>query len=146
MNVDIWTWTIPIGGLIAILFAAFLYMKVKNQNTGNEKMQELSKAIREGAMAFLNSEYKVLMIFVAIVAILLFIASFIEGSNIEIGLPIAFIIGAIFSALSGNIGMRMATMANGRTAAGTKKSLAQGLSIAFSSGAVMGMVLSLIHI
>jgi K(+)-stimulated pyrophosphate-energized sodium pump len=139
MNVDIWTWTIPIGGLIALLFAAFLYFRVSKQDTGNEKIQDLSKAIREGAMAFLNSEYKVLMIFVAIVAILLFIASFIEGSNIEIGLPIAFVIGAIFSALSGNIGMRMATMANGRTAAGTKKSLAKGLSIAFSSGAVMGM-------
>ncbi|MFO8077901.1 MAG: sodium/proton-translocating pyrophosphatase, partial [Thermoplasmatota archaeon] len=140
MNVDIWTWTIPIGGLIALLFATLLYIKVKNQETGNEKMRELTKAIRDGAMAFLNSEYKVLMVFVAIVAILLFIASFIEGSNIEIGLPIAFIIGAIFSALSGNIGMRMATMANGRTAEGTKHSLGKGLSIAFSSGAVMGMI------
>lgn len=139
MNVDIWTWTIPLGGLIALLFAAFLYLRVNKEDSGNEKIRELSKAIREGAMAFLNSEYKVLTIFVAIVALLLFIASFIEGSNIEIGLPIAFVIGAIFSALSGNIGMRMATMANGRTAAGTKKSLAKGLSIAFSSGAVMGM-------
>jgi len=139
MNVDIWTWTIPIGGLIALLFAAFLYFRVSKQNPGDKKIRELNKAIREGAMAFLNSEYKVLMVFVAVVAILLFIASFIEGSNIEIGLPIAFIIGAIFSALSGNIGMRMATMANGRTAEGTKNSLAKGLSIAFSSGAVMGM-------
>jgi K(+)-stimulated pyrophosphate-energized sodium pump len=139
MNVDIWTFTIPIGGIIALLFATLLYFKVSKQDTGNEKIRELSKAIREGAMAFLNSEYKVLMIFVAIVAILLFIASFIQGSNIEVGLSIAFIIGAIFSALSGNIGMRMATMANGRTAAGTKKSLADGLAIAFSSGAVMGM-------
>ncbi len=139
MNVDIWTWTIPLGGLIALLFATFLYMKVKKEDSGNEKIQELSKAIREGAMAFLNSEYKVLMIFVAIVTVLLLIASFIEGSNIQVGLPIAFVIGAILSALSGNIGMRMATMANGRTAEGTKKSLAKGLSIAFSSGAVMGM-------
>ena len=139
MNVDIWTWTIPLGGLIALLFAAFLYFRVSKQDPGNSKIRELTKAIREGAMAFLNSEYKVLMVFVAIVAILLFIASFIEGSNIEIGLPVAFIIGAIFSALSGNIGMRMATMANGRTAEGTKSSLAKGLSIAFSSGAVMGM-------
>ncbi|MBS3748996.1 MAG: sodium-translocating pyrophosphatase [Candidatus Thermoplasmatota archaeon] len=139
MNLDIWTWTIPIGGLIALLFAAFLYFRVSKQNPGDTKIRELSKAIREGAMAFLNSEYKVLSIFVSIVAILLFIASFIEGSNIEIGLPVAFIIGAIFSALAGNIGMRMATMANGRTAEGTKNSLAKGLSIAFSSGAVMGM-------
>ncbi len=139
MNVDIWTWTIPLGGLIALLFATFLYTKVKKEDSGNEKIQELSKAIREGSMAFLNSEYKVLMIFVAIVTVLLLIASFIEGSNIQVGLPIAFVIGAILSALSGNIGMRMATMANGRTAEGTKKSLAKGLSIAFSSGAVMGM-------
>lgn len=139
MNVDIWTWTIPLGGLIALVFATFLYMKVKREDSGNEKIQELSKAIREGAMAFLKSEYKVLIIFVAIVTSLLLIASFIEGSNIQPGLSIAFVIGAIFSALSGNIGMRMATMANGRTAEGTKKSLAKGLSIAFSSGAVMGM-------
>ncbi len=139
MNLDIWTWTIPLGGLIALLFAAFLYFRVSKQDPGNSKIRELTKAIREGAMAFLNSEYKVLTVFVSIVAILLFIASFIEGSNIEIGLPIAFIIGAILSALSGNIGMRMATMANGRTAEGTKSSLAKGLSIAFSSGAVMGM-------
>jgi K(+)-stimulated pyrophosphate-energized sodium pump len=78
-------------------------------------------------------------IFVAVVAIILFIASFVDGSNIQSGLSGAFVMGAIFSALSGNIGMRMATMANTRTAAGTKKSLAKGLSIAFSSGAVMGM-------
>jgi len=139
MNVDIWTWTIPIGGLIALLFAVYLYLTVTKQDPGNEKMREISKAIREGAMAFLNSEYKVLMIFVSVVAILLFIASFIEGSNIQSGLSGSFVIGAIFSALSGNIGMRMATMANGRTAAGTKTNLAKGLSIAFSSGAVMGM-------
>ena len=131
--------SIPIGGLVALFFAAILYFKVKKQNPGNEKMQELSKAIREGAMAFLQSEYKVLMIFVTIVAALLFIASFIEGSHIEVGLSVAFVIGAIFSALSGNIGMRMATMANARTAEGVKKSLSKGLSIAFSSGAVMGM-------
>jgi len=131
--------SIPIGGIVALLFAAALYIKVKKQSPGNEKMQELSKAIREGAMAFLKSEYRVLLIFVAIVALLLFIASFIEGSNIQIGLSIAFVIGALLSALSGNIGMRMATMANARTAEGTKNSLAKGLSIAFSSGAVMGM-------
>ncbi|OYT29724.1 pyrophosphate-energized proton pump [Thermoplasmatales archaeon ex4572_165] len=136
---DVYTLLIPIGGIVALLFATFIYFNVKKQSPGNEKMQELSNAIREGAMAFLKSEYKVLMIFIAIVSSLLFIASFIEGSNIEIGLSISFIIGAIFSALSGNIGMRMATMANARTAEGTKKSLSKGLSIAFSSGAVMGM-------
>jgi len=136
---DVVTYIIPAGGIIALIFATFLYFSVKKQNPGNEKMQELSNAIRKGAMAFLKSEYKVLIIFVIVVALLLFIASFIEGSNMDIGLSIAFVIGAIFSAIAGNIGMRMATMANARTAQGTKNSLSKGLSIAFSSGAVMGM-------
>jgi len=130
---------IPIGGIIALLFALFLFYNVRKQSSGNEKMKELSSAIRQGAMAFLNSEYKVLIVFVAIVSILLFVASFVKGSNIEPGLSAAFVIGAIFSALTGNIGMRMATMANAKTAEGTKHSLSKGLSIAFSSGAVMGM-------
>ncbi len=130
---------IPIGGLAALLFAIFLYMMVKKQSPGNEKMQELSNAIREGAMAFLKSEYKVLIVFVVVVAGLLFAASFIEGSNMHWGLSFSFVVGAIFSAVAGNIGMRVATMANARTAEGAKKSLSKGLSIAFSSGAVMGM-------
>lgn len=102
-------------------------------------MIELGNAIREGAMAFLKSEYKVLVVFVIVVAGLLFIASFFEQTSIHWGSSMAFIVGAIFSGLAGNIGMRMATMANTRTAEGTKKHLSTGLSIAFSSGAVMGM-------
>jgi len=129
----------PIGGIIALLFAGLLFYSVKKQSAGNEKMQELSSAIRKGAMAFLKSEYKVLIIFIIVITSLLFIASFIEDSNIHWGSSLAFIIGAFFSAITGNIGMRTATMANARTAEGTKKQLSQGLSIAFSSGAVMGM-------
>ncbi len=129
---------IPIGGILALFFATFLYFSVKRQSSGNEKMMELSNAIRKGAMAFLKSEYRVLIIFVLVVSILLFIASFFVR-NIEWGTSVAFIVGALFSALAGNIGMRVATMANARTAEGTKLSLSKGLSIAFSSGAVMGM-------
>ncbi len=136
---DISNVLIPTGGIVALLFATFLFFKVRRQSPGNEKMRELSSAIREGAMAFLKSEYKVLVIFVAVVTSLLFVISYIPGSNMHWGLSAAFIVGAIFSAVSGNIGMRMATMANARTAEGTKKSLSKGLSIAFSSGAVMGM-------
>ena len=130
---------VPILGLLALIFAVYLYFSVKKQSPGNEKMQELSNAIRQGAMAFLKSEYKVLVVFVVIITILLFIASFIPGSNMSWGLSVAFVIGAIFSAVTGNIGMRVATMANARTAEGTKKHMSKGLSIAFSSGAVMGM-------
>ena len=138
MNIDV-SIIAPIGGIIALLFAVSLYFSVKKQSPGNEKMQELSSAIRKGAMAFLKSEYKVLVVFVVVVAALLLIASQIQGSNMHWGLGVAFIVGAIFSAIAGNIGMRMATMANSRTAAGTKNSISKGLSIAFSSGAVMGM-------
>jgi len=85
------------------------------------------------------SEYKVLVIFVIVVAALLFAASYIPGSGMDWRLALSFVVGAIFSAISGNIGMRTATMANARTAEGAKTSLSKGLSIAFSSGAVMGM-------
>ncbi len=130
---------VPISGIFALLSAIFLFYSVKKQNPGNEKMQELSSAIRKGSMAFLKSEYKILVIFVIIVTLLLYAASFIEGSQMEWGLSVSFIVGALFSAITGNIGMRTATMSNSRTAEGTKKSLSKGLSIAFSSGAVMGM-------
>ncbi len=129
---------VPICGILALFFATFLYLSVKRQSSGNEKMIELSNAIRKGAMAFLKSEYKVLIIFVVVVSTLLFIASFFI-KNIEWGTSVAFIFGALFSAFAGNIGMRVATMANAKTAEGTKHSLSRGLSIAFSSGAVMGM-------
>ena len=128
-----------VGFLAALFFASILFVSVKKQSAGSEKMQEISSAIREGAMAFLKSEYKVLIVFVIVVSALLFGASYIPGSGMDWKLAIAFVFGAIFSAISGNIGMRTATMANARTAEGTKKSLSKGLSIAFSSGAVMGM-------
>ena len=140
MNIDI-SIIAPIGGFISLLFAAFLFFNVKKQSTGSEKMREISNAIREGAMAFLKSEYKVIIIFVIVVAALLFVASlFYSETRIHWGSGVAFLVGALFSAVSGNIGMRVATMANARTAEGTKKHLSKGLSIAFSSGAVMGKV------
>jgi len=130
---------VPIGGTAALLFATILYFTIKKKSPGNEKMQELSNAIREGAMAFLKSEYKVLVVFVIVIAGLLYAASFIEGSYMHWGLSFAFIIGAIFSALTGNIGMRIATLANVRTAEGAKNSVSKGLSTAFSSGTIMSM-------
>jgi len=138
MNLNI-SLIIAIAGFFALIFGFILYARVKKESPGNQKMQDLSSAIRKGSLAFLKSEYRVLIIFVIVVSALLFFASFFEDSNLHWGTSIAFIIGAIFSAVTGNIGMRMATMANARTAEGTKKELSKGLSIAFSSGAVMGM-------
>jgi len=76
---DIISMITPIGGIIALLFAMFLFFSVKKKSPGNEKMQELSSAIREGAMAFLKSEYKVLVVFVVVIAALLFGASLLKS-------------------------------------------------------------------
>ena len=102
---DIFNVLIPTGGIVALLFATFLFFKVRRQSPGNEKMQELSSAIREGAMAFLKSEYKVLIVFIIVVAALLYVASYVEDSNIHWGTSLAFVIGAILSAVTGNIGI-----------------------------------------
>jgi K(+)-stimulated pyrophosphate-energized sodium pump len=120
------------AAIVSLFFAFYNYMKVIKSSPGNEKMEELSDLIHKGAMTFLNKEYTILVIFVIIVTAALY---FFIGQNISI----AFVIGAIFSALAGNIGMRIATKANSRTAEGSKKSLDEGLKIAFSSGTVMGL-------
>lgn len=130
---------VPISGLIALLFAVYLVYKIRRQSSGNEKMQEISNAIREGAMAFLKSETKILVVFIVGVAAVLYASSFVKDSNMHWGTAVAFIVGAILSILSGNIGMRIATLANAKTAQGSKESLNKGLSVAFSSGAVMGI-------
>jgi len=125
-----------ISGLIAIiglLFTVFLAFKIKRENPGSKKMQEISAAIKEGAMAFLNAEYKFLAIFVVVVAVLLWI--FLPNKFTAL----TFVSGALLSALAGNIGMRIATLANVRTAWAAKRSTKDGLRIAFSSGAVMGL-------
>jgi len=129
---------VPLGGAIALLLAALLAYRIKREDAGTERMQEISRAIREGSMAFLNSEYKVLVVFVLIVSVALQLASFLS-ETMDYRLSIAFLVGAVFSALSGNIGMRIATLANVRTAQGVRKGLSKGLAIAFSSGAVMGL-------
>lgn len=121
-----------VSGLIALIYAGYLALKIKNMSAGTDEMREISEAIRSGAMAFLNSEYKILIFFVIIVAIALALVVNPETSA-------TFIIGAIFSALAGNIGMRVATSANARTANACQESLNRGLKTAFSSGAVMGM-------
>jgi K(+)-stimulated pyrophosphate-energized sodium pump len=130
---------IVIAGIVALFFAAYLVFKIRKESPGSEKMQEISTAIHEGATAFLYSENKILVIFVTAVTLVLLAVSFIPNSNMHWGTALAFIIGATLSILSGNIGMRIATLSNARTAEGAKTSVNKGLSIAFSSGAVMGI-------
>ena len=132
---------IYIPAILATIGLLFMFVKmswVKKQDSGNEKMQSISKSIKEGALAFLAAEYKLLLIFVAIASIALFIISQLVETTSWMIVP-AFIIGAIFSALAGNIGMRIATDANARTAEAAKTSLPQALKISFGGGTVMGL-------
>ncbi len=111
---------------------------VKSQDAGDEKMQGISKSIQEGAMAFLKAEYRILAVFVVIASVALFTVSrFVETSHWII--VVAFVFGAFFSALAGNIGMRIATQANVRTTQAAKTSLPQALKVSFSGGTVMGL-------
>ena len=127
--------------ILAILGLVFMLIKmswVKKQNPGNERMQEISKNIKEGALAFLSAEYRLLAIFVVIASIALFgISSLVETTSWMI-VP-AFVVGAIFSALAGNIGMRIATDANARTTEAARSSLPQALKVSFGGGTVMGL-------
>ncbi|MEC8030995.1 MAG: sodium-translocating pyrophosphatase [Bacteroidota bacterium] len=127
--------------ILAILGLVFMLIKmswVKKQSPGNERMQEISKNIKEGALAFLSAEYRLLAIFVVIASIALFgISSLVETTSWMI-VP-AFVVGAIFSALAGNIGMRIATDANARTTEAARTSLPQALKVSFGGGTVMGL-------
>ena len=124
-------------GLVSIFSAFALIVYILKKPAGNEKMVEISKAIQKGAITFLNEEYKIIAIFVIIVMLFLFVASYF--TNLPWQTAIAFLTGAFFSGLAGNIGMRVATKANARTAEASKKSVRNGLLVAFSSGAVMGL-------
>lgn len=127
--------------ILAVVGLLFMFVKmswVKKQAAGNDRMQEISKAIKEGALAFLGAEYRLLLIFVVIASGALFgISQIVDTTSIMI-IP-AFIIGAFFSALAGNIGMRIATEANARTAEAAKTSLPQALKVSFGGGTVMGL-------
>tara|TARA_R100000306_G_scaffold5939_11_gene8455 strand:+ start:1357 stop:3789 length:2433 start_codon:yes stop_codon:yes gene_type:complete len=127
--------------VLAILGLLFMLVKmswVKKQPAGSERMQSISKSIKEGALAFLSAEYRLLAIFAVIAGVLLFIISTLVPSTSWMIVP-AFFIGAIFSALAGNIGMRVATEANTRTAEAAKTSLPQALKVSFGGGTVMGL-------
>ncbi|MFH1439918.1 MAG: sodium-translocating pyrophosphatase [Candidatus Woesearchaeota archaeon] len=124
---------IPIMAVVSLLVAYLFNVKLNKVDRGTGKMKEIADAIREGAMTFLFREYKVLVIFMAVVSVLLF--WFVAWQT-----AIAFIVGGICSALAGFFGMRTATAANVRTANECQKSLGKGLKLAFQSGAVMGLM------
>jgi K(+)-stimulated pyrophosphate-energized sodium pump len=128
----------PVGSILALLFAAFLYRSIMKKDEGNDTMKEIAQAVRIGAKAYLKRQYIGVSVFFAIIfCILLVLAS---RNYLVIFVPFAFLSGGFFSGLSGLIGMTTATKASNRTAAAAMKSLNSGLRVAFSSGAVMGLV------
>ena len=129
---------IPAAGIIALIFAYIKTLFVNKADIGTDRMKEIASHIREGAMAFLNREYRVLSIFVLVVAILLF-WQYSSQPNSSGLIAVSFVVGAFCSALAGYFGMRVATAANVRTANAARSSLNEALNIAFSGGTVMGM-------
>ena len=124
----------PVLGICALLFAFYLTKKVGKQDAGTDRMKEIAAFIHEGARAFLTAEYKILVVFVAVLFVLIGIGI---GNWVT---AVCFLAGALFSTAAGYIGMNVATKANVRTAAAARDSgMNKALSIAFSGGAVMGM-------
>ncbi|RKZ19920.1 sodium-translocating pyrophosphatase [bacterium] len=130
---------IPAAGVLALVFAAYKASWVKRQDPGDEKMQTIAGHIQEGAMAFLSREYRVLAIFVVVVTVLLAVGNANVGKSHAL-IGFSFALGAIASGAAGFFGMKIATLANVRTTNAARNSLHEALAVAFSGGAVMGMV------
>jgi len=133
-----WIYIIPALGIIALIFAFIKAKWVSKQEPGTERMTEISGYVRDGAMAFLKREYRVLSIFVVAVAVLLAFANWNSPDSSPV-IAISFVLGAFCSALAGFFGMRVATTANVRTTNAARQSLNRALQVAFSGGSVMGM-------
>ena len=129
---------VPAMGILGLLYTFWKFSWVSKQDSGTDRMREISNYIAEGAMAFLKAEWKILTYFAIIVALLLgFMGS--RSAESHWSIAVAFLVGAFFSALAGFIGMKAATKANVRTAHAARTSLAKALSVSFTGGSVMGM-------
>ena len=131
-------WFALIGAIVGLAFAYYLAKKVLKYSEGNAQMIKIASAVREGANAYLQRQYKGVAMFFGIMFVLLFALYFANFINIFV--PFAFLTGGIFSGLAGFLGMKIATSANARTAWAAKESLNTGLRVAFSAGGVMGFV------
>ncbi|MCL2193569.1 MAG: sodium-translocating pyrophosphatase, partial [Treponema sp.] len=140
-------WLGIVGAVIAIGFAFIQQRRVLKNSEGNDKMKEIAKAIREGANAYLKRQYRLVIIFFAVMTAILAALAYIPWIFGAPGLvnefiPFAFLTGGFFTGLAGFIGMKAATKANARTAYAAQQGLNRGLRVAFSSGTVMGFVVA----
>ena len=125
------------SGLLAMLFAFIKTSWINKQDEGSDRMKKIGKSISEGAMAFLKAEYRILSVFVLVVACLLAFAANSQGDSWLIA--VSFLVGALASALAGFLGMKVATKANNRTTNAAQNGLAKALNVAFTGGSVMGL-------
>ena len=131
-------YAVPAASVLALLFAFIFYRQMKKEDEGTPTMKQIAQYVREGAMAYLKQQYKVVVIvFVILAAFFAVLAYVFHVQNPWV--PFAFLTGGFFSGLAGFIGMKTATFASGRTANAARRSLNSGLKIAFRSGAVMGL-------
>ena len=132
-------WLAPAGSVLALIFAFYFYKKLLKEDEGTDKMKKIAAHVRAGAMAYLKQQYKVVsIVFIVMASIFAVMAYVFKIQNPWV--PFAFLTGGFFSGLAGFFGMKTATYASARTAFAAKKSLNDGLRVAFRSGAVMGLV------
>ncbi|MCW3784860.1 sodium-translocating pyrophosphatase [Plebeiibacterium sediminum] len=131
-------WIIPVASITALVFAWFFFKSMMKNSEGTDKMKEIAQHVRDGAMAYLTRQYKVVGIVFVILLVILTILAYMGVQNPFV--PIAFLTGGFFSGLCGFLGMKTATYASARTTQGASESLNKGLKVAFRSGAVMGLV------
>ena len=129
---------VPALAIVGLIYMFVQSRWVKAQSTGEPRMAEIAQHIHEGALAFLSAEYRILAIFVVVAGALLGVVSMMVPTT-HWFIVVAFVIGAVFSALAGNIGMRIATQANVRTTQAARTSLAEALKVSFRGGMVMGL-------
>ena len=140
MNPETLFWLVPAASVVALLFAAIFFFNMKKADEGNDRMKEIAGYVREGAMAYLKQQYKVVAIFFVIIAVVFGVMAYYGLQNNIV--PVAFLTGGIFSGLAGFIGMKTATYASGRVAEACRDEvdgLNKGLKLAFRSGAVLGL-------
>ena len=137
-DINTYLWAVLITGVLALIYAAWKTNWINKQDQGTERMILIGKSIAEGAMAFLKAEYKILGIFVVVVALLLGITNAGRTDSSAL-ISLSFIVGAFASGLAGFLGMRVATKANNRTTHAARSSLAAALNVAFTGGSVMGL-------
>lgn len=139
MNIPFIFWLVPVASVVALSMAWYFFQSMMKYDEGTPRMREIAQHVRKGAMAYLKQQYTVVLyVFIALAILFAFMAYVLKVQNPWV--PFAFLTGGFFSGLCGFFGMKTATYASGRTANAARKSLNQGLQIAFRSGAVMGLV------